>query len=373
MSRIRVMQMIEDVGAPGGAEKVAYDLAAGLDPSRFESVVAVVEQGTLADYYRPIGVPVEILPGYGRTYRTLSAIRDAVRKHKIDILHSHLMKMNTFNGLSGALSRWRRVCSIHGLLPHEVTPAARRYGWLASRMTNKTVVVSDSLARAVVEAYHVSPDRLVTIPNGFDSSRIDKKASPSAVSEFRARHDLAEGTPTIVAIGNVREVKGYDYLLMAMAELKRDIPDVRLFVAGYDRLVGPLGLEKLRRELDLTATATFLGHFADIATLFTVSSVYVCSSVHEGFSITTIEALAWGLPVVVTDCGGPTEIIGRGEAGILVPPADPSALAHGLKTALVDKNQAACLAEKGKARARGHYSMQQFLEKHQQLYLALVS
>ncbi len=373
MPRIRVMQMIEDVGAPGGAEKVAYDLAAGLDPSKFESVVAVVEQGMLADYYRPIGVPIEILPGYGRTYRTLSAIRAVVRKHKIDILHSHLMKMNTFNGLSGALARWRRVCSIHGLLPHEVTPAARRYGWLATRMTNKTVVVSDSLARAVVDAYHVNPSRLVTIPNGFDSTRIDKGAAPAAVADFRRKHDLPEGTPTIVAIGNVRDVKGYDFLLKAMAELKRDIPNVRLFVAGYDRLVGPLGLEKLRHDLGLTKTATFLGHFDDIATLFTVSSVYVCSSVHEGFSITTIEALAWGLPVVVTDCGGPTEIIGHGEAGILVPSADPSALAHGLKTVLTDKSKAASLAEKGKSRARGQYSMRQFLEKHEQLYLKLVS
>jgi glycosyltransferase involved in cell wall biosynthesis len=373
MAKIRVMQLIEDVGAPGGAEKVVYDLAAGLDRSQFETVVAVVQEGVLVPYYRSIGVPLEVISGGGMRFATMWALRKAIVSHRIDLVHSHLMKMNTYNGLSSLVSRCRRVASIHGLLPHEVTPAARFYGRFASIMTNRTVVVSDSLAKAVTATYKVNPAKLVIIPNGFDSSRIDKRSDEATIRAFREKYRLREGTPTAVAIGNIRDVKGYEFLLRATAEVTKHLPDFRVLIAGYDRLVPELGLDRLMRELGIEASVTFLGHFPDIATLLSVANLYVCSSVHEGFSITTIEAMSFGLPVVVTDCGGPGEIVDHGKAGVLVPAGNGTALAEGMLKVLKDPDLSKRLVEVGKKRAIEEYSMSRFLKRHEDLYHGLVT
>jgi glycosyltransferase involved in cell wall biosynthesis len=373
MAKIRVMQLIEDVGAPGGAEKVVYDLAAGLDRSRFETVIAVVQEGVLVPYYRPIGVPIEVIAGGGMRFATMWALRKAIVSHRIDLVHSHLMKMNTYNGLSSLVARCRRVASIHGLLPHEVTPTARFYGRFASIMTDRTVVVSDSLAKSVTDTYGVSPRKLVIIPNGFDSSRIDKQSDHGIIRAFREKYRLSEGVPTAVAIGNIRDVKGYEFLLRATAEVKKQIPDIRILIAGYDRLVPELGLDRLMHELHIEDSVTFLGHFPDIATLLSVANLYVCSSVHEGFSITTIEAMSFGLPVVVTDCGGPAEIVDHGKAGVLVPPGNGPALAEGMLKVLKDPVLSQRLVEVGRRRAIEEFSMSRFLKRHEDLYHGLVT
>jgi glycosyltransferase involved in cell wall biosynthesis len=373
MAKIRVMQLIEDVGAPGGAEKVVYDLAAGLDRSRFETVIAVVQEGVLVPYYRPIGVPIEVIAGGGMRFATMWALRKAIVSHRIDLVHSHLMKMNTYNGLSSLVARCRRVASIHGLLPHEVTPTARFYGRFASIMTDRTVVVSDSLAKSVTDTYGVSPRKLVIIPNGFDSSRIDKQSDDGIIRAFREKYRLSEGVPTAVAIGNIRDVKGYEFLLRATAEVKKQIPDIRILIAGYDRLVPELGLDRLMHELHIEDSVTFLGHFPDIATLLSVANLYVCSSVHEGFSITTIEAMSFGLPVVVTDCGGPAEIVDHGKAGVLVPPGNGPALAEGMLKVLKDPVLSQRLVEVGRRRAIEEFSMSRFLKRHEDLYYGLVT
>jgi glycosyltransferase involved in cell wall biosynthesis len=107
--------------------------------------------------------------------------------------------------------------------------------------------------------------------------------------------------------------------------------------------------------------------------LLSIANLYVCSSVHEGFSITTIEAMSFGLPVVVTDCGGPAEIVDQGKAGVLVPAGNGVALAEGILKVLTDQALSKRLVEVGRARATEEYSMSRFLKRHEDLYHGLVS
>jgi glycosyltransferase involved in cell wall biosynthesis len=102
--------------------------------------------------------------------------------------------------------------------------------------------------------------------------------------------------------------------------------------------------------------------------MLSAMDIFALPSHTEGLSIATIEAMACGTPVIVTDCGGPTEIVTDGVTGLVVPPCDPRAMANALVRMARDSSLRACLAANGKARARDAFSLDRMLERYEQLY-----
>jgi len=96
--------------------------------------------------------------------------------------------------------------------------------------------------------------------------------------------------------------------------------------------------------------------------------LFVLSSLSVGFSISTIEALATGLPAIVTRCGGPEEIVTDGVDALMVEPGNPGALADGLAALLHDEGRARSLAEAGKARVGERFGMDTMLARYIALY-----
>lgn len=373
MGRIKVLQLVEDFGTMGGAEKLVYDLVTHLNPDEFESSVALVTEGKHNLDYWSTKAKLVFLPRRRRlSLDVLIALVKIIRDNCIDITHSHLTRMNTYNWLA---SRWCRKVSIgtiHGIMKDEVSFSARVYTKFAAKFNTRTVAVSENLRREFISTYGIESSKVVTIWNGFDASRIEKKPSLQVVNSFRFQYNCPPSVPVIVAIGHVREVKGYIYLLEAVHKIRKFVPDVRLLVAGKGTQKEELSLFRKLNEMSLESSVSFLGEYNDIATLFEIADLYVSSSLHEGFSLTTVEAMASGLPVVVTDCGGPAEIVENGKNGIIVPVADSQALANAIMKILSDKNLAEEFAENGKKRAYDNFSMKSFIEKHEQLYRELI-
>ena len=110
-----------------------------------------------------------------------------------------------------------------------------------------------------------------------------------------------------------------------MAQVVRTEPRVHLEIAGDGVLRADL--EKLTAELGIAGNVRFLGEVADIPALLSRASLFVLPSHSEGISLTLLEAMARGLPVVTTSVGGNTEVVIDGETGFLVPADDPAALA----------------------------------------------
>lgn len=131
------------------------------------------------------------------------------------------------------------------------------------------------------------------------------------------------------ALGGLNKIKGYDILLQAFAKVHEVCPDCRLEIGGD-------GAEKeallaLRRELGVEDCVHFCGRIPaeQRFAFYQGKSAFVCSSLTETFSIVTVEALASGLPVVATKCGGPEDLV-RESNGYLVDKGDPKALADGM-------------------------------------------
>jgi len=153
------------------------------------------------------------------------------------------------------------------------------------------------------------------------------------------------GAPVVFAAGRLTRQKGFDVLLEAAARWRTRHPEPVVLVAG----TGPLAGELTRQARDLAVAAEFLGYRDDVPTLLAAADVFVLPSRWEGQPLVLQEALAAGRPVVAADVGGVSEL--AGDAVLLVPAADPAALAAAVLRVLDDPELAASLGAAAAARA----------------------
>ncbi len=142
---------------------------------------------------------------------------------------------------------------------------------------------------------------------------------------------------TVIAVGRQDYIKGYDMLLECWKIVHEKYPNWRLHV--YGRISKKLNLKDISSELGLGSSVNFFDHTNDIKSAYLDSSILVCSSRIEGFSLVIAEAMSLGIPAVSFDCPyGPRAIIKHGEDGLLVEPNNTEKLAEALMTLIEDKD-----------------------------------
>ncbi|WP_407524068.1 glycosyltransferase [Methylobacterium oryzisoli] len=191
---------------------------------------------------------------------------------------------------------------------------------LLTRRAAATVCVSQSLVRHLVEEWRGAAARVVAIPNAIPVEEAHPAASEA---ELRAR------APVILSAGRLAREKDFATLLRAVARLPAP---ARLVILGE----GPErpALQALAQELGIADRVALPGYRPSPWESYAQARVFALSSLSEGFGNVVVEALASGLPVVATDCGGPREILEDGRHGALMPVGDAEALAAALARAL---------------------------------------
>ena len=127
-------------------------------------------------------------------------------------------------------------------------------------------------------------------------------------------------------------------------------------------------LETLARALGVENRVLFLGYREDIPDLLANCDLFVLPSLYEGLPLSILEAMAAGKPVIASAIGGNNEVILHGENGLLVPKADPAALAAAIRAVLSDGALAGRLAEGGKSRVQRDFSVEAMVESVSQVY-----
>jgi glycosyltransferase involved in cell wall biosynthesis len=175
--------------------------------------------------------------------------------------------------------------------------------------------------------------------------------------------------PTISWVGRVDPVKDVETLLLAFALVHRAMPEARLRMFGSPPPGQEAYLERCRglaAELGISDVATFEGRVAEIRDAYKAGSVVVLCSIAEGFPYTVIEAMTCGRPCVATDVGGVTEAIA--DAGIVVPPRSPEALAQGCLTLLQDGPQRRRLGAASRMRALEYFTVDRAISAFDEIY-----
>ncbi|MDT7545337.1 MAG: phosphatidyl-myo-inositol alpha-mannosyltransferase [Actinomycetota bacterium] len=330
---------------PGGVQAHVRDLADSLLELGHEvSVLTPVddpEEAELPPYVVPAGRAVPV-PYNGSVARlafgplSFTRTRRWLRDGHFDVLHIHEPTVPSLSMLACFTASGPIVATFHTATAR--SRALQVFGTVLLPGLEKITgrfAVSPAARRVVVE--HLGGDA-VLIPNGVD------------VRRFQGAQPLprAGGGPTISFLGRIDEPrKGLAVLLEALPELVELVPDVRLLVAGpgdVDEVAETIP-PSLRGHVELLGLVSD----ADKPRVYASGDVYCAPNTHgESFGIVLIESMATGTPVVASDLEAFRRVLEVGRAGVLVPVADPAALAAALADLLADPDRRKQLAEVGR-------------------------
>ena len=163
----------------------------------------------------------------------------------------------------------------------------------------------------------------------------------------------------------------YSRLLRAFAEARKEVPGLRLDVAGR----GPLEptLRALARELGIAEAVRFIGHVSPIQGAIEDSAIIVVPSMGEGFGMVALEAMERSRPVIAAAIGGLGELISDGETGLLVEPGVSAPLHRAIVELAGDLGRAAEMGRAGRRRATSEFLESRCVERTEQLYEAALN
>ena len=363
-----VLHLIDTTG-PGGAETVFTSLLSQLQATEFRNVVVLRGEGWVADTVRSLGITPHIIDSKGSfNLGYVLALRKLVASFSVDLIHAHLLGSNVYGALLALACRKPMIATFHGAVD---VAAGERFlrakftlvGWGASSI----VCVSKGLQTELGERSALPQHKLELIYNGVDPARF----SGDCASDLRGELGLGSDAKLVISIGNIRPAKGYEYLVDAAISLAETEPDTHFVVVGHQK---PVLFGKLQERVSAAPRRPnihWLGFRQDVSELLRQADVFLLPSVSEGFSISTVEALMAGVPVIATRSGGPEEIITDGETGYLIPARSPQAMVTALEK-LDGGERSAEIIKKGQLRAHEQFSLSSMLERYMTLYNKLL-
>jgi len=345
---IRILHTIDTTG-PGGAETVFVDLIKGLDPNRFVHVVVIRGPGWVFDQLTTHGLTPYFINSRGSfNVKYLMELVNVIKKEKVNLIQSHLLGSNLYCSLAGILTGIPVVSTFHGFVDFNANEKLSRLKtFLINRGSNKLVFVSDSLKKRFVQERKVCDSKSVVIYNAVVISQCAKKVDYSYRKSLGFKNDVV----VVGSVGNIRVAKGYSYLLQAAKTILQENPHFRFLIAGEGKGKLLEELMTLRHALGLQDVVYFLGFQADIPTFLNNLDIFVLSSMSEGFSIATIEAMV---------------------NGILVTNHDPSGLARAIIELSTDSELKKRLTHNALLKVKSQYSSEVLIDKYTALYESIL-
>lgn len=278
------------------------------------------------------------------------------------LLHSHLTPCQLWVPIAA------RIAGLNvPLLTTEHSTNTRRrtvaFGKFIDRQLYKpyrqVVCISEGVKASMIDWLPEIESRLVTIPNGINIDEFDTTPQPDQNSEC----------PVIISVGRLQRMKNYQAAINACALLK-DLNFAYHILGDGDE---EPALRKLIEEKRLANKVKLLGFQSNVAKNLSRSNIFLMSSYWEGFGLAVVEAMACGLPVVVSDVPGVREIVGQGQkSGFLVDPLDPVCIAEKLRYLILSPKLRADMGAYNRLYAR-RYSIDRTAQGYLNLYQKVLS
>lgn len=319
----------------GGAERVCAVLAREFSRRGWRVVLAVDADHDANRAVAGEGVELEVI-GRGHA-RSIWRLARLLRRLRPDVSLSAMAASNLKHAAAALLAgrSARAILSYHAFASSEPRRLSQIGYWLLpllSRLTARTVAVSDVLGRDLTSRWGAKPTRTVTCYN------------PVHVGPDISRPLVAEAPPLVLTAGRLVPDKDMAMIVRAFARATGKRPS-RLVILGEGPERDAIAAEASR--LGIADRVEMPGYLPEPWRLYREAACFVTASRLESFSMVVAEALTYGLPVVACDSPGPREVLDGGRYGALVPPGDEAALAAAIEHALDAPGDPAA------ARARG--------------------
>lgn len=373
-----------------GADIILLNLIQGLDRRRYRAIVVLPEDvrhiNRLSARLEVVGISYRFLPlgvirrKYFGAWKIWKCLLDMIRgvailcvmirKENIDIVHS-----NTLTVYAGAIAA-KLTGRPHVWHIHEISTSGK---WarttlhaIVRYLSDQIVVVSDAVRRHILQDEPQAAGKVRTIHNGID---LLPYTCGRNTHTFREELDIPEDARVVGMVGRVSRWKGQSIFVEAARNILKEVPDVYFLAVG-----GVFDKERQYMEAFRRLVASYrMDRFKicdfrqDIPSVLAGLDIFVLPSIlPDPFPTVIIEAMAAGLPVIGSDCGGVPEMIVNGETGILVKPGDPDALAGAITSLLNNPEETERMGANARAQALKAFQIDRFVREFETIYDELV-
>lgn len=293
------------------------------------------------------------------------AIREEVARFAPDIIHVHRGKDHWLAAAALPRGQAKLVRTRHVVTPIRVHAANR---WLYRRRCDGLICTSRAVREIVDTVAPLFDCPVATIPGGVNLERLSD-AAPEEVRALRARLQIPAGAPVITCLARLAPVKGQEYLVRAIPQVRARCPEA-VFVFAFPRASEYRHrLAALVDDLAVLPAVRWLENPAALSPFFGLSDVGVLSSVgSEGWSRAVAEYLAMGVAVVATRVGCVPELVEPDRTGQLVPPRDSTALGEAILRLLADPQARQAQGEVGRRLVRESLTREHLIARVLQFY-----
>lgn len=360
---VRVLHFVTG-GFSGGATQVALQLVnAARDGGRIEPLLVLRRKSRtpparIAEL-RAQGVPLQVVPGWSHL-ATIAALVRVCRGFRPDVLVAHGFSEHLWGRYAGLLAKVPHLVHVeHNTRERYTRWRLAQTRWLA-RHTDRIVGCSEGV-RQVLLAMGMPAERTLAIPNGIDLAPF----TGADAQPFEGR------TPGIVMVARFSKQKDHATLLRAVALLAARGLHVPVQLPGGGKPLHRKPLEALAGRLGIADQVQFPGVVRDVPQRLMAHQLCVLSTHYEGMPLALLEGMAAGCAVVGSAVPGVREVLHDGEDGLLVPEADPQALADALERLLRHPEDAARMAANARAAALARHGRELMHQRYEALFLAL--
>jgi len=369
--RPHVLFLIDHLMALGGGETNLLKVVQLMPPDLVRCSIGTFRINP--EIRKSISVPVYVFP-WKRVYhldalKAAGALRQLIRDEHVDIVQTYFETSNLWGGLVAKLSGALLLSSRRdmGILRKSKHELAYR---VVNRLSDRVLAVSEEVKRFCIDADRIDPRKISVVYNGVDLQHI---ATVPPVNASANAEWAASASHIITCVANIRRVKGIDTLIRTAQRVCREIPGAVFVVAGslYEREYSQ-EMEEMIRSQGLEKNVKLLGFVGDPVPLLKMSNAFCLLSRSEGFCNALLEAMACGVPSVVTRVGGNPEAINDGENGFMVPVEDDAAAADRLLFLLRNPERARQIRQNGRTTAQTRFSAETMIQKLISLYRDLL-
>jgi glycosyltransferase involved in cell wall biosynthesis len=375
--RRRIVWLIDGLGR-GGAEHLMVPILAHIDRARFELRVCalqVKDGNPVAGELRALGVPVDLLPVPRlRDLTALPRLLQYLRREQADLLHTQLEFATTLGGPAARLLGIPAVTTLHTYdEPLPGSRAARRLRWMwwsMRRFFSRVIGVSEGVGQHHIRKSRLDPQKVVVIYNGIDLSRFSP-VDPADRSRVRRELGIPEGAPLLLTVAVLRQPKGIQIMIDAMPAILAAVPSVYYGVVGSGDYGEALRAQAVERKV--ADRVIFTGFRDDIPRLMAAADVFVLPTLTEALPTVLAEAMALSRPIIASAVGGVPEMVTDGSNGLLLPPADPAALARACISLAADPDRAQAMGRRGRSVVEARFDIVKQVRRLEALYDELLA
>jgi glycosyltransferase involved in cell wall biosynthesis len=353
----------------GGAEKIIADLIMGLSQRGYQSVLVCIKTLDFwGEYLRKNGIECHEL-GVSRQWNIIkiSKLMALAARIQPEIIYSLDHRDAIFwSRLLAFFLGCPHILSQHSLrLAGAEAPNRIAYKFMIKTTTplSSKIVVCSNAVRDYFLRIGIPDKKIKVIHNGVSIyNQIESRDSV----EWRSSLRIPFNSKLVGIVAALRPIKDHETFLKSAQRVIDRYSQTYFAIIG-DGYLRP-DLEKLARLLGISKNVFFLGNITPADGIIKSLDIGVLSSQKEAFPMVILEYMNAGLPVVSTDCGGPSEIIQDGETGFIVPVNNPQAMAEKIICLLENQKDARYMGLKGRQKVMSHYSLEKMINRNIALF-----